>query len=142
MRRKVFITNRGFHSYDEAARYGTLVPVTIGNVDLRHTDRLEAKIQSVLREASANDILLLSGASIIQLYCVGYMFRKHGKVNVLYYDAREYVFREAQTFAERDLSQFMAGAITCPDCGEVMTDAEFNAVASEPCDECRAAKIK
>lgn len=87
--RRVFITNLGFHAgYEKAKRYGDLVSCTKGDVDLMQTDRMEARIQVVLDTSESEDYLLISGHPLIIALCVGYWFRLHRTVNVLYWDPR------------------------------------------------------
>lgn len=101
---RVFMTNMGYHDYSRAERWGEFVPLTQGRVDLVHTDRLEGEIQSVLATYEADlDYLMLGGAPIVIALCVGYLFRRDGFVDVLYWDAMfgDYRYRKL-TFEDRN----------------------------------------
>lgn len=100
---RVFMTNMGFHDYTQAERWGEFIPVTQGRVDLVHTDRLEADIQRVLEEFTDKDYLLLGGAPVVVAFCIGYLFRKFGYVDILYWDAMygDYRYRRL-TFEEKN----------------------------------------
>jgi hypothetical protein len=99
-KRKVYITQRGYHRYDKAARYGEFVDVTTGRVDVLHTDRLIANIQEVLSDMNEGDWLLLSGGPLISAICVGYALNRFGHVNILYWDSLlgDYIPREGLDF--------------------------------------------
>ena len=84
--RTVFIANEGYHDYTEAGRWGDLVPVTRKRVDIEHTDRLQGRIHDVLQNAEKDDYLLISGSPVISVLCAGYLFRRFGHVNVIYWD--------------------------------------------------------
>ena len=85
--RKVYVTNLGFHDYSAAKRFGDIVACTRGNIDLRQTDRIEARIQLVLDQSDSDDYLLISGHPLVVALCIGYWFRLHRTVNLLYFDA-------------------------------------------------------
>ena len=95
--RKVFITNMGYHDFSKAKRFGDIVPCTKGDVDLLHTDRIEARIQTVLDDSEDTDYLLISGHQLLVALCIGYWFRLHRTVNILYWDALvgDYLVRPA-----------------------------------------------
>ena len=101
--KKVFITNLGYHDYSPAKRFGDLVPCTRGHLDLRQTDRIEARVQDVLEKAENGDFLLLSGPPLIVGLCLGYWFRCHRTVNILYWDplVGDYLLRPTD-FAPRE----------------------------------------
>lgn len=93
--RKVFIANVSGHDYTRAKRFGDLIGVTQRRVDITHTDRLELDVQSVLRNASDKDYLLVSGSPVVNALCIAYLLNKHGHVNMLFWDAleRDYILR-------------------------------------------------
>lgn len=139
--RTVYIANRAFHDYTPAGQFGKLEEITIGNVDLRSTDRLMAKVQHALRDAKEDDILLLGGAPIIGALAQGYLQRMFGKVNLLYFDMgrREYVLRSDLTFEKKEI-KLEGGSIHCPQCNAVVAPAPagVTAFATEPCELCKA----
>lgn len=137
----VYIANRGFHDYTRAQHHGKLVALTVGNVDLKATDRLEEKIQHALRDAEATDILLLGGAPIIGALAQAYLQQRFGFANVLYYDPgrRDYVLRRGLDGDERRIVP-ASGAILCPNCERVIAEAPpgVTAHATEICELCQA----
>lgn len=105
---KVYFTNMGFHDYTNAEKWGEFVPLTQGRVNLKNTDRLEAEIQSVLCEMTENDYLLLSGAPVVIAMVTGYIFRKFGYVDCIFWDALygDYRYRKL-TFEDRNVAANM-----------------------------------
>jgi hypothetical protein len=104
---RVFVVNYGFHDYTAATRFGKLIPVTSGNVDHIHTDRLEAQIQSVLSEMDpAHDYVLLSGSPMVNWLSAGYLARTFptARINYLYWEGlySDYVERSTE-FSRREL---------------------------------------
>ena len=103
--RKIFVANMGYHDFSLAKKWGDLVPVTTGRVDVMHTDRLEARLQEVLHEAEEKDYILLSGGLVINALCIGYLFAKFGRVRMIFWDAllQDYHLRETD-FSEKNES--------------------------------------
>jgi len=93
--RKVFITNLGYHNYEGAKRFGDLVVLTRGRVDLFHTDRLAGEILTKLESAEAEDYLLASGSPLITGICAAALVKRFGVVNFLYWDPlyQDYILR-------------------------------------------------
>lgn len=139
----VFIANKSFHDYTRASQFGNLVSLTVGNVDLKATDRLEERIQHGLRNSEPDDILLLGGAPIIATLAQAYLMRKHGAVNVLYHDPgrADYVLRKFIDGNERRIKPEL-GSILCPNCDRVIAEAPADVIAysTEPCELCLAEK--
>jgi hypothetical protein len=88
-RSNVYVLNYGWHDYTAAERYGRLVPVTSGNVDHLHTDRLEHQIQSVLDGMDVDhDYILLSGSPMVNFLAGGFLAQRFPaiKINYLYWE--------------------------------------------------------
>lgn len=83
-----YITNMGWHpSYDKAKRHvGGLVPITSGNVDLRHTDRLRARIAEALRDMTEHDYIVIAGSPVISAEVFAYVMARFGRVQYLYWE--------------------------------------------------------
>ena len=109
--RKVYVTNLGFHDYTPAKRYGDIIPCTRGNLDIRHTDRVEAELQSVLAGSEDEDFLLISGHPLIVALCVGYWFRLHRTINILYWDplVGDYLLRPTEFASKVEQIEMLLG---------------------------------
>lgn len=90
------MTNKGWHPYDAAKQYGTLVSITEGRVSIQNTDRLQHEIVTVIDTSDKEDWLLVSGSGIITALCIGYWLRRHDKVKVLFWDSLLKNYRERE----------------------------------------------
>lgn len=62
----VWIVNEAGHDYSDAARFGELKPLTLGNVNPLQVDRLNWHIaHGIAKYASADDYLLISGTPMV-----------------------------------------------------------------------------
>jgi hypothetical protein len=138
---RVFITSRGQLYYSQAEEYGELVAVTSGRMNIAEPDLVAEKVQDVLKDAAADDILLINGHPIIVVMAAGYLFRRHGYVNVLYHDPARggYVLKKKLDFTAM-IRQKLTGCIRCPGCGGIVAPAPdgIEAVSDAPCEECIA----
>ena len=95
---RVFISNLGAHDYTKVKKYGELVPITEGQVNIFHTDRLIANIKEKLlaENATREDFLLLSGNALVSSLVLHEWLKKFGKARLLIYNAvsRDYELRD------------------------------------------------
>lgn len=93
---RVYITNFGGHNFNPAKQYGTLVPLTRGNINPVQTDRILVDMLDVLKDSTENDYLLLSGHPVTIIIATSIMFTFHEKVKFLVWNKynTEYVVRE------------------------------------------------
>jgi len=93
--RKVFITNLGYHNYSKATRYGDVVGVTIGTLNLTDIEALTAMISERLKGMTEEDYLLIVGKPLIVHLCTDYLLRirEFPKIRILYWSGyfNEYV---------------------------------------------------
>lgn len=94
---KVFIPNTSAHDYTDAERYGCLVPLTKGNLDLGNTSRIFREVEESIRKSSPDDYILISGASIVNGIVCGLFACLHGKLNLL-------VYRRNGKYIERNIN--------------------------------------
>lgn len=91
---KVFIVNRAGHDFSKAKEFGTLVPVTSGNINVFRPDRDLYKIQRALDDFDyTQDFLLLSGNVLANALSVARLVNCLGEealwnINLLIYDAK------------------------------------------------------
>ena len=93
--RKVFITNLGYHDFSKALRYGDVIGVTIGTLNLTDIDLLTDTISEKLKGMTEEDYLLITGNPLVVYMCTDYLLRVRGfpEIRILYYSAvwNEYV---------------------------------------------------
>ena len=84
---KVYVTNVGWHNYDNAKKYGELVPLTEGRIDYRHTDRIREQIINGLRDFNADlDYVLISGMPALPFEVAAHLLKRFNKVRYLYWE--------------------------------------------------------
>lgn len=93
---RVYVTNAGGHDFEPAKQYGSFVPLTKGNINPTHTDRITLDMLEVLKNSSPDDYLLLSGHPVTVLIATSIMFTLHGKIKFLVWNKHtsDYVTRE------------------------------------------------
>jgi len=85
---KVYIVNAAGRDYDNAKRFGELVELTIGTVNIFDTQRLIVDFKKWFETANMGDWVLLSGSPILNVIAVSVMLSKFGLCNVLIFDVR------------------------------------------------------
>ena len=84
---KVYVTNRGWHDYTSAERYGQLITLTEARIDYRHTDRVRAQIVEGLRDFDPElDYVLISGMPALAFEVAAHLTKRFGKVRYLYWE--------------------------------------------------------
>lgn len=92
---KVYIVNKAGHDFSNAEKFGELVPVTVGNMNVFRPDRPLFQIETVLKEFDPeNDYLLLSGnvfanvLSVTSIILQRAAFAEDFQIRFLVYDAK------------------------------------------------------
>lgn len=87
---RVFIVNYIGKDMSDAKQYGTMIPITEGNVDVFNLDRLVWTIKDALDRHEYNpdhDYILLSGGLSLN-FSIGLIAAKYDKINLLLWDAK------------------------------------------------------
>lgn len=81
---KVLIVNRGHHLYNDARKFGELVFLTEGRINVFSSSNLQYEIEtSIEKNATTDDYLLLSGHILPNAIAVHAMLKKFNKVKML-----------------------------------------------------------
>jgi len=99
---KVFIINRGGHDYSPAEKFGELVSLSTGSVDIFKLGRLFLQFNKTLKDYTDEDYLLpcsLGALNILAGWIVG---RKGKKLNLLLYNRDRYYVERNLNYAEVD----------------------------------------
>jgi hypothetical protein len=96
---KVFITNKKSQDFSKAVRYGDLIPVTAGTINIFNVDSLQRLIHESLADFNpATDYILVAGNSIVVTFVMIEIIRSFpdSKLKILIYDGvnNDYVVRE------------------------------------------------
>lgn len=93
MPRKVYVPNRSFHDFTDAARFGELVFLTDGLVNRLNVNQLTRRCMDAMADAKEDDFVLVSSLSIINAVASSIMAFAFGKVNFLIWEDDHYVER-------------------------------------------------
>lgn len=89
---KVFILNKAGHDYSRAQKWGALVPVIVGNMNVFRPDRSLFAIKEKLVDFnSEKDYLLLSGntfGNVLSVMFIVHCIDNIKRINLLVYDAK------------------------------------------------------
>lgn len=94
-RTKVFVSNKSFHNFSDAERFGELVYLTDGQVNRFEVNQLSRQIHEALADAQEHDWLLVTSLSVINSIASAFLARRFSQLNMLIYDikTRKYVSR-------------------------------------------------
>ncbi|KKN53601.1 hypothetical protein LCGC14_0600970 [marine sediment metagenome] len=96
---KVYIVNEGSHNYNDAKRFGELVPLSYaGRIGRYSPSVIFLEFADILKDSSKEDFILLSGLALVNAIATGIMSRLHGNVNFLIYH------QKTGAYIERNLS--------------------------------------
>lgn len=93
----VFIPNSASHDYADAERFGKLIPLTEGNIDLSNVSKIYRTVMPILDNACCEDYILISGASVVNGIVCGIFAAKFKKLNLL-------IYRRNGKYVERNIS--------------------------------------
>ena len=88
VRPKVFIVNQAGHDFAEAEKFGDLVSITEGNINVFRPDRSLFTIKQALAPLAENDYLLLSGNTFGNAMAAIVAAATVKILNILVYDAK------------------------------------------------------
>ena len=85
MPNKVFVIQENGHSFKEAEKYGQIVVLFPGKVNVFATDALLRDVNEKMGDAGEDDFLCLSGNSTAGCMAYAHLMRQFGRVNLLLY---------------------------------------------------------
>lgn len=98
---KIYIVNKAGHDFSSAEKFGELVPVTTGNINVFRPDRDLFRLQQVLKDFRPDeDYLLLSGNVFANAMAVAFILfdNDYDKIRFLVYDAKNNTYLEHVLF--------------------------------------------
>lgn len=88
---RVFVVNHIGKDMSDAMRFGTLIPITEGSINVFNTERVKYDIEETLKKHYFNfkdDYILLSGSTVLN-FIIGMVTAQYGKINILIWDAKK-----------------------------------------------------
>ncbi len=92
--KKVYVTNRGGHSYEAAEKFGEIVYITEGTLNRFATNTLYRAFIDGMADSQPGDYILITSMSVVNAIGAAVFARKHGCLNLLLYRSGEYILRE------------------------------------------------
>lgn len=93
-RPKVFVPMRENHNYGPAEEYGEIIAITPANVpDTYRASELLSMISEKMKDATPNDMILISGLTLSNCIAASIMAHRFGTVNFLLFQRGEYIMR-------------------------------------------------
>lgn len=93
----VYIPNSAGHNYRYAKKFGELIALTEGNLDLVNTSAIIRKVAPYIEASSGDDYILVSGAAVVNSIVCSMFVAKHNKLNLL-------IFRRNGRYIERNIT--------------------------------------
>lgn len=87
-RPRVYIVNFQTKNFSSAKKFGELVFITQGFLDLTKIDELREKFSRYVELASPSDCLILNGPAVVNTLLTVLWFKKFGYLNILSWDGR------------------------------------------------------
>jgi hypothetical protein len=86
---RVFVVNDAFkYNFDKAEKFGNIIPLTRGNLNVFNPDRLIWDFREKLTSFTKSDYILLSGHAIACMFAINEALRVVEEVEVLIYGAQ------------------------------------------------------
>lgn len=101
--RTVWVPNNKGHNLDGAMKFGKVVLLTEGKVNIFNVDQYLSKFRSETANSTEDDFVLPCGSISLNMLLANVIMERHGKVNLLLFDLKrsEYVTRH---YSKEDLS--------------------------------------
>lgn len=95
MKPRVWVVHNRGHDLTEAKRYGEVVSLLEGNVNVFDITSRLSEIREKLKEAKQDDFILLSGYALLNVLAAGVLLEKFGSLKILVFDGirRDYKLR-------------------------------------------------
>lgn len=104
---QVWIVNDAGHDFSKAEKFGGLQKLTIGRVNPFYPDRLAQELSiGIVRYASPEDFLLISGTPILNALALCLWVKAHGSCKVLQWDAKRQDYR-ISTVSDSNLARIV-----------------------------------
>lgn len=106
---KVYLPNKGPHDYSAASKFGTLITLTTGSLQLTQVGYLYRACYPILAKSSPDDYILLCGPTLANIIACSIFATLHGKINLLIYRShrtRGDIYYKRTLYLGEDLTNF------------------------------------
>lgn len=96
----VYIVNNSGHDFSQAERHGKVVVLSMGLIDPFKVTKMYRQFSSILSISEADDYILMSGPTTMNIIACAIFSALHGRINLLiwrhgHYTKRTIVLKEA-----------------------------------------------
>jgi hypothetical protein len=87
---KVFITNRGYHDYSDAERFGDIIFMSNNpsGMNQLQTGSMVRVFKPYIDTSSPEDYLVVGSFTVMMLVAASLFAKKHGRLNLLIYNSQ------------------------------------------------------
>ena len=82
---KIYVINKGCHDYSKAQKFGDLTFLSDGVFNRFSTGKIFRTFSHGLQNSSEEDLILISGLTVMASIACAIFARKHGRLNLLLY---------------------------------------------------------
>ena len=83
---KVYVINKSCHDYSKAEKYGKLIYLTKDSYNRFSTGKMFRRFRDGLKDSDPEDLLLISGLTIMSCVACSMFAAKHKRLNLLLYN--------------------------------------------------------
>lgn len=84
---RVYVVSKGFHDWSAAAKYGQLVFLSTEPIGRTAVSSMMRQFLPELEKSDPNDLIVITGLSVMCSLACAIFYSKHGRLNLLLYDA-------------------------------------------------------
>jgi CelD/BcsL family acetyltransferase involved in cellulose biosynthesis len=99
---RVYVPNNRDYDLTSLIQYGETTIITDGLVNIFNLAKLRSIIKEVLKDSSEDDYVVMIGAPVINSLVAMHMMLKHGRVNLLLFNAKHRTY-EVRTVTEMEV---------------------------------------
>lgn len=85
----VWLVNEGGHPYEKAEKFGRIIPVTVGTINVFNPDRLMVNVSHRLRMAIDSDYVAISGSPVLNGLMMAMWLKRFERMNLLLWSHRD-----------------------------------------------------
>lgn len=85
--KRVYVVAKGFHSWEAAAQHGKLIFLSTDAIGRTAVSNMLRQFLPELEKSNPDDLIVITGLSVMCSLACSIFARKHGRLNLLLYDA-------------------------------------------------------
>jgi len=90
---RVYIPNRSGHDFGPARKYGDLIYMSEGSINVYAVAKMYKEFSKWLKKSTEDDYLLITSLTVMNVVAASILARKHGRINLLQYHCQSKTYR-------------------------------------------------